>query len=426
MFHVALAPFSPGAVLADLAMPLPRQTTLPADDEAAREVEQRILEVAQKFEDPLRERVTRLLLASAEAILKLWDLDLVRHESDEEQGGHTLALWEELAPVMGSTIEQVNGLIAQAQDEFPPPPEEEDEDNLDDAFGPSPSPSKPPKRAEHKETTEQRIAAQVAAVCSGMRRDVKGLGERLRNPQVMSDPWMLIGDLLEFRGRVRGALGELIFQVACFVAEVDREDVVPGYRSELENGIVVRMATSNLAFLFRGHTKRIGASSDERVVAALQDALKDLHAFSRTRALPALRTSDKRIFLETRATLYKLVKAQPLRSREIKQSVENLARFLDSMSVVSRRENLRLHDRAQLAKVGRHVEAAQMNLTTPDTARAELHDALQAAWRLYGRDVQLDAYLRAQRHFPAEWLYEPEIAHELERLSALLANIPVP
>jgi hypothetical protein len=266
----------------------------------------------------------------------------------------------------------------------------------------------------------------VAAVCSGMRRDVKSLGERLRNPQVMSDPWMLIGDLLEFRGRVRAALGEQIYQVACFVAEVDREDVIPGYMAELEAGIVVRMATSNLAFLFRGHTKRIGASSEERIVAALQDALKDLHAFSRTRALPGLRTSDKRIFLETRATLYKLVKALPVRSRDIRQSVENMARFLDSMSVVSRRENLRLHDRAHLAKVGRHVEAAQMNLTSPDVARAELRAALQAAWRLYGRDVQLDAYLRAQRHFPSDWLYEPEIPQELDRLAALLQNIPTP
>jgi hypothetical protein len=71
-------------------MPVPRQTVLPADDEAAREVEGRILEVSQRFEDGLRERVTRLLLASAEAILKLADIDLVRHESDEEQGGHTL------------------------------------------------------------------------------------------------------------------------------------------------------------------------------------------------------------------------------------------------------------------------------------------------------------------------------------------------
>jgi len=77
-----------------------------------------------------------------------------------------------------------------------------------------------------------------------------------------------------------------------------------------------------------------------------------VHAFSRTRALPQLRTSDKRIFLETRATLYRLAKVQPPPTLEIRQAVENLARFLDSLSVVSRRESLRLHDRAQLARAG--------------------------------------------------------------------------
>ena len=36
--------------------------------------------------------------------------------------------------------------------------------------------------------------------------------------------------------------------------------------------------------------------------------------------------------------------------------------------------------------------------------------AVHAASALYGRDVQLDAYLRAQRHFPVAWLHDPEIA----------------
>ena len=411
------------AVLAKRQM-AERQTVLSADDELAREVEGRILQVSAKFESGLRERVTRLLLTAAEAVLKLSDLDLVRHESNEEQGGHTLALWEELAPVMGSTVQHVNELIDDASLEFPPPPETETDDNLDDAFGPG----KQEGDREEAEplTLDEEVARLVSAVCGGMRRDVKGLGERLRNPQVMSDPWMLISDLLEFRGRVRGALGELIYQVASFVAEVDREDVVPGYLAELESGVIVRQATSNLAFLFRGHTRRIGAASDERILPALQDALKDLHSFSRTRALPALRTSDKRIFLETRATLYRLLKQSPPHTRDIKQSVENLARFLDSMSVVSRREALRLHDRSQLAKVGRHLELAQTNVEEPEVARRELAFGLLAAQRLYGRDVQLDAYLRGQRHFPSDWLSDTELPYEVERVAGLLAGIAPP
>ena len=404
----------------------PRPTpVLPAEDLAAQAVEEKLRALALRFDPALRERVSRLLMAAAQAVMSLSDLDLVRHESGEETGGHHLALWEELAPVVGGTVTSVNQLIATANETFPPPPERPDAlDNLDDVFGPA-NPGEPPE-PDIVEGDDIEIAKLASAVTSSMRRDVARLGERLRNPTVVSDPWNLISDLLEFRGRVRAGLGELIYEVCSFVAEVDRVDVVPGYAAELEQAMLVRQATTNLAFLFRGHTKRIGASSDERIRAALQDSLKDLHAFSRTRALPALRTSDKRIFLETRAQLYRLVKDTPPHTREIKLAAENLARFLDSMSVVSRRENLRLQDRAELARAGRHLEAATDNLGEPSVARAELREAVRAAAELYGRDAQLDAYLRAQRHFPVRWLHDPELVVELERLGALLAGIAAP
>src|SRR4051812_49930655 len=120
-------------------MPVREEPVLSLEDKADMAVENRLLEVAARFDDDLRERVTRLLLMSAEAIIKLADLDLVRHESNEEQGGHTLALWEELAPVMGSTVQHVNELIEGASGQFPPPPESDIEDDLEDAFGPSTS-----------------------------------------------------------------------------------------------------------------------------------------------------------------------------------------------------------------------------------------------------------------------------------------------
>jgi hypothetical protein len=405
------------------SMPVAGEGLPPLDDQATLAAERRLAEVAQRFDSQLRDRVTLLLLAAAEAIVKLADLDLVRYEAGDEEGGHTLALWEEIAPVMGDTVQHVNEVIAGATAQFPPPPEDESAGDLDAAFGPDDGAKRPP-RAERG--LPEQIASLVGTVCSAMRGDVTRLGDRLRNPTVMSDPWMLIQDLLEFRGRVRAALGELIFQVCSFVARVEREEVVPGYTAELHHSLLVREATTNLAFLFRGHAKRIATSGADKVLAALQDALKDLHAFSRTRALTQMRTSDKRIFLETRAALYRLARQSPPPAKEIGQASENLARFLDSMSVVSRRENLRLHDRAELERARRHVEAAQLNQGTPEAARRELEGALQAASALYGRDVHLDAYLRGQRHFPAHWLHEAEIDLEVARLGALLAGVSPP
>ena len=405
-------------------MAVAREQLPSLEGEAGRVVETRLERIAQQFDGALAPRVRRLLLSATTSIHRLAELDLVRQHADEEQGTHTLALWEDLAPVTGTTVEAVNELIAEATNAFPAPPEDESLDDLDAAFGPAKA--APSARKEAPRSTEGEIAALVAGVCGGMRGDVSRLGERLRNPTVMSDPWMLVQELLEFRGRVRAAVGELVHRVCSFVAEVDRAQVVPGYAADLEAAIVLRQATSNLAFLFRGHAKRIASAADDRILSALQDALKDLHAFSRTRALPAMRTSDKRIFLETRATLYQLAKLTPPRAGDIKNAMENMARFLDSMSVVSRRENLRLHDREQLARAGRHLEAAQFNLATPEVARRELGGSLNAAGALYGRDAQLDAYLRGQRHFPVEWLRDAELPLEVERFAALLAAMPAP
>jgi len=393
---------------------------LPPEDAAARDVEERLRDLAAGFPSALRDRVNRLLFGAAQAILQLAEVDLVRFEAGSAAGSHTLAVWEEVAPVMSETVESVNRLVAVAEEVFPPSVQTALETGLDAAFGPSSEsgPDRPPSK-------EEEIAAMVSAVSMGLRRDVARLGERLRNPSVVSDTWNLISDLLEFRGRLRAGIGELIYQLASTVEEVERIKVIPGYASDLAQALLVRNAATNLAFLFRGHARRIAAAPDDRLAAVLAEALRDVHAFSRTRALSALRTADKRLFLETREKLHALSLENPLRGREIRLAAENLARFLDSLSMVSRRENLRLHDRQRLAEAMAAAELARQT-TEASAVRAALVRAVAAASALYGRDPQLDAFLRAQRHFPCEWLTDAEAPAELSKLGGLLSAIPAP
>jgi hypothetical protein len=109
----------------------------------------------------------------------------------------------------------------------------------------------------------------------------------------------------------------------------------------------------------------------------------------------------------------------------VKQATENLARFLDSLSVISRRENLRLHDRAQLAAMQEELRSGQ---STKDVVEVRVHleRAVAAAHTLYGRDAQLDAYLRVQRHFPLGWLAESEVRAEFAKFTKLVGALPVP
>src|SRR5438094_1301598 len=402
---------------------VPQQRSAALYDDAL-PITRRLIVVAERFEDGLRPRVGKLFQAAKDATRQLAEMDLVRFEVDAEEGSHSLAVWEEVAPVMTQTVESVNRLITVAHEVFPPPPEADTLDNLDEAFGPSGgTPSTP---AELVESQEQGIARTIFAVCGALRQDVARLGERLRNPTVVADPWNLVADLLEFRGRLRAGIGEMIFDVAVRVDELTRADIVPGYAEDLVQASLLRQAATNLAFLFRGHARRIGQSPEDRIAAALQDALRDVHGFSRTRALQSLRTPDKRIFLEVRAQMHQLGREKPPRARPIQEAVGNMARLLESLSVISRRENLRLHDREQLAAAGRALEVARQRVSQLPRARIALIEAVRAASALYGRDAQLDAYLRAQRHFPADWLADPEIPGEVERLASLLAAVSPP
>jgi hypothetical protein len=390
----------------------------------AQPITKRLISVAERFHERLRDRVGKLLQTAKDATRQLAEVDLVKFEADAEEGSHSLAVWEEVAPVMAQTVGSVNRLMAVAEEVFPAQPDSDLDEDLDAAF--SPGNTGKQREIHVVESDEQSIARVVTAVCSGLKRDVSRLGERLKNPTVVADPWNLVADLLEFRGRLRTGIGELIFEIASRVDDLTRADIVPGYAEDLQQALLVRQATTNLAFLFRGHAKRIAQAAGDKVAQALKDALRDVHAFSRTRALPGLRTHDKHIFLDARAQLHQLARQKPPEAAAIRQGVENLARFLDSLALISRRENLRVHDREQLAAAGRALEAARERLEQPARARIALLEALRAAAALYGRDAQLDAYLRAQRHFPVDWIADPELPAELDRLGAVLGGVSAP
>src|SRR5256885_8530216 len=116
---------------------------LPPEDAAARDVEERLRDLAARFPPALRERVNRLLFGAAQAILQLAEVDLVRFEAGSATGAHTLVVWEELAPVMSETVESVNQLVAVAEQVFPPRAEADLDAGLDAAFGPESGDSVP-------------------------------------------------------------------------------------------------------------------------------------------------------------------------------------------------------------------------------------------------------------------------------------------
>src|SRR5438105_13301874 len=241
---------------------MPRATPAVLLEDDAQPITQRLISVAERFHGRLRDRVGKLLQTAKDATRQLAEVDMGRFEADAEDGSQSLAVWEEVAPVMAQTVESVNRLIAVADEVFPWK-FEKDSIDLDAAF--SPSGGDRVADVHVVESDEEGIARVVSAVCSGLKRDVTRLGERLKNPTVVADPWNLVADLLEFRGRLRAGIGEMIFDVAVRVDELTRADIVPGYAEDLVQASLLRQAATNLAFLFRGHARRIAQTPEDRI-----------------------------------------------------------------------------------------------------------------------------------------------------------------
>src|SRR3977135_847678 len=158
---------------------VPQRSSALLEDDAL-PITRRLSVVAERFEDGLRPRVGKLFQAAQEAPRQGAGGGLSRLEADAEEGTHSLAVWEEVAPVMGQTVESVNRLIAVANDVFPSRDQPDGVDNLDEAFGPSSG--EQAADPEVIESQEQSIARTVYVVSGVLRQDVARLGERLRNP----------------------------------------------------------------------------------------------------------------------------------------------------------------------------------------------------------------------------------------------------
>src|SRR5207248_4705867 len=89
-----------------------------------------------------------------------------------------LGLWEEMAPVVGSTLAAVNQLVADIEVRFP-----------------SAIPAMTP--------LQKTVKAEMLAAVTDLRKGVAEFGMQVRDPSVVGDRWNLIGELQSFRFRMR-------------------------------------------------------------------------------------------------------------------------------------------------------------------------------------------------------------------------------
>lgn len=363
-------------------------------------------------------KLRKVYLAASNAISRLSDLDLVKYENASVETSADLSFWEEMAPVIRDTVVDVNGLLLVIREQFPAHPPgglgatlhravEEAGGQVD------------VRRAQEAEAALQEAAQQLA-------HQVTHLGEQMRSPSVVSDRWNLLANLEEFRTRFREQIGSMVYATAAAFGEVHRKDVVPFYKQEVTTAVVLRSTLADLNRIVGSRLERVREAEPEDVQWNAQQMEKELDTFGRTPAYRALRAPDKRQVIEFRQKLADLALRPSAPKKDLLALVEPFAGLIQRLATAEASELLRTHDIEVCASCGVKLERAQQLLATdPAGAAALLAEAGAEAKALYGRESELDAFLRAVRKKPLGSLSGPELAESLDRFIGLIAAVPM-
>ncbi len=361
--------------------------------------------------------------AAAGAISRLADIDLLKYETGASEGAPDLSLWEEMAPVIRDTVMDVNALLLVIREEFAPHPP----GGLGDAVAQSLERTSPSTSSQHpngRKVAEVESLLREAQV--QLAQEISRLGERMRSPAVVSDRWNLLADLQSFRAKFRERIGSMIYATASAFGEVHRNEVVPLHQEELDSAVNLRSTVSDLARVIEARLRSIQEAETEDLQWNAQQLQKELDSFGRTPVYKVLRAQDKRVVIELRHRLAATLLQSSASKKDLLEKVEPFAAFVNSLSHINRRELLINHDRELCAACGVKLEQAlQLASTDPSTAAALLFEAAAAAQPLYGRDIELDAFLRRARKNDLSVLRGIELGQLLERFVGILAGLPL-
>lgn len=361
-------------------------------------------------------RLRKVYAAAAQAIARLSDMDLVKYETPVVDSSPDLSLWEEMAPVIRDTVMDVNALLNVIREQFPVQP----------LGGIADTVSRAADEAGPARSGAQDTAGLLQEAMQQIAQGVTQLGEAMRNPSVVSDRWTLLSEIQRFRARFREQMSNLVFESVSTLGEVTRAQVVPGHEAEVKAAVTVRAITSDLARIIAARLKKVREAEPEDVQWNAQQLQTELDAFGRTAAYRNLRAQDKRHIVEMRAEVGRLAILPSPSRPELVAVVEQLDEFVRGLSAVNQRQVLIIHDREVWASCGVRLERA-LSLVDSDKVGAAkaLAEAAGSAQSLYGRDSELDAFLRKARKLQIGQLPVPELRSTIETFQGLLAQLDV-
>jgi hypothetical protein len=348
--------------------------------------------LSMQHDTAFAQRFARVAEASAAGVAALAELDLSKFEIWPVENSADLSVWEELAPVVGTTIATMNALISELAACFPPGQ----------------------TQSSAQSATVDRL---IRAAGDDLRTEVARFGMQIRDPSVVGDRWSLLFELQTVRQKIRGRIGAMIYDAVSQLGDCKRSEVEPGYAEELASTLVIRSTTADLRRLVHSRIEQINGALDEDVEWSAKQFDKELNSFARTAAWRVLRAQDKRVILEFRHRLTTLIARSGFSRFELFNLLEPFVEFVDAFSAVNQRDLLVQHDLEVVASVGVILEHA-MSSGSPDEQLRVFNEAVGQAQSVYGRNPEFDTFLRKLRK---KAITPDQVPGELEQFVVLLA-----
>ncbi len=358
-------------------------------------------------------RLERVYRAAAVAIDQLGHLNIVKYEpTSVEEGGADLSLWETMAPALRDTVVDVNALVSAIKQAFPPPEQRVG----DGAWAPPPA------------SVDERLAQEVESVlntcATRLAQRVGELGQRVRQPEVVSDRWELMAELQSFRADFRARIGDLVYLTAAAFEHVPREEVVPGHHIQVAAAAALRGAVADLRRSLQSRLEKLAPISSREVPTQARRLEEMLDAFAGMPSSLTMKTRDKRRLVGVRERLRELAAQPELESTAVQQLLGPLLEELGGVSSELTQYTLSAHDRAVWATCRAKLEQAtlHLHLGSPGAERV-VREACTISEALYGRAPECDTFLRKVRMTTGQSLDDTQLRETLEVLRERLAAL---
>jgi hypothetical protein len=378
------------------ATPPPKVTLPPALEALLDGIEDRMAAV----------KLRRIYDGIAVAMESLGYLNLLKYEPDTaEEGSADLAMWEQMAQPVADTIATVNTAIHAMRKAYPA------------AFDVPQGADTETEVGDWRRSGE--IESVIRAVVRRLEFTLEEVRKQLRRPDVVSSRWRLLAELQDVRTGFRRQLGDLVFLSANTMAHVQREQVVPGYQSEVSHRVELRQGAAAFARgLAQQRQALLGGASNQDAAAA---AREDLEAFRSAAGWKYMTAEVKRSVISVADALKQDYPPQGEQLRKLfDPCIEKLTEMVGSLA-----EMLDSHDREVWAECSARLGQVELHLSLGASGGKRIFiEALEAAEALSGRDTRLDGWLSTAKHLEVGKLSEAELREELGHFKEQLEVLP--